>query len=196
MDDVHISLAHNVYDVNMRSGYHHGNLPSALVDEAVRAIRDGREPTLRSLAAALGVSPSAAYRHFEDHAHLLDAAAARWLDELGQAMRRALETDPDGAPLAIVTRVYLDHALADPALFRLASGVHGFGRAGGVLGSGPEGPAPQQVFQAAAPGRSAEFAWIATHGLAVLAVDGPYDREGAERLLPELLGALGLTSRG
>jgi hypothetical protein len=36
----------------------------------------------------------------------------------------------------------------------------------------------------------AERAWIATHGLAVLTVDGPCNRERAEHLLPELIAAL------
>ena len=48
--------------------YHHGDLRNALLEEAERLIgRGGLEAfSLRELARRVGVSPNAAYRHFED----------------------------------------------------------------------------------------------------------------------------------
>lgn len=175
----------------MKRGYHHGDLRRALVEDATALVRAGQEPSLRRLAAEAGVSPSAVYRHFADHAAVLDAVAAAWLDALGQSMRLSDAGWADGDALLGVCRTYLEAAVADPHLFRLASGPHGFGRPGGVVGAGEAGPAPQQRFLACAPADIAEAAWIATHGLAVLTVDGPYTLDDARRRLAPLIVAIG-----
>ena len=51
-----------------KSGYHHGDLRNALVAAALKLVaRHGVEGfSLRKAARAVGVSPAAAYRHFED----------------------------------------------------------------------------------------------------------------------------------
>jgi AcrR family transcriptional regulator len=180
-----------VYNVNMKQGYHHGDLRRALIEQATRLVRAGEAPSLRRLAGDVGVSPSAAYRHFTDHSAVLDAVAAAWLEGLGRTMGTPTDADDRAArPLLAVCRVYLTAAVDDPHLFRLASGPHGFGRPGGVVGAGPQGPLPAQQFLAAAAPEHAEAAWIATHGLALLTVDGPYSPEEARRLLPRLVGAI------
>ena len=53
--------------------YHHGALEQALVEEAVRQVRERGtdQVSLRGLAQTMGVSPSAAYQHFPDKAALL-----------------------------------------------------------------------------------------------------------------------------
>jgi AcrR family transcriptional regulator len=170
-----------------RDRYHHGDLKRALIDQATDAVRAGREPSLRRLAGAVGVSPSAVYRHFADHAALLDAVAAQWLQALGEAMGSALSAAPGDDALQVVTLAYLRAAVTDPHLFRLAAGPHGFGRSGGVLDAGPHGPLPQRHFQAAASPPVAEAAWITTHGLAMLTIDVPYRVDDALALLPRLL---------
>jgi AcrR family transcriptional regulator len=178
-----------VYDVNMNRPYHHGDLKRALIDQATNLIRAGEEPALRRLAADVGVSPSAAYRHFADHSALLDEVAANWLDSLGQQMAGSDAGSEDDGLLAVCL-TYLKTAVADPQLFRLASGPHGFGRPGGVVNAGASGPLPQQRFLRLAHPAVAERAWIATHGLAVLTVDGPYTPEDASRLLAPLVTAI------
>lgn len=167
--------------------YHHGDLKRALLDQAEELVRKGDDPAIRRAATAAGVTPSAAYRHFASRDDLLDALAARWLQRLGAAMVADLAAEPDQEPLVVVSRAYLRAAVADPNLFRLAAGPHGFGRSGGVLGTGPEGPLPQQCYLRAAVPELAERAWIATHGLAMLTIDGPYSPQAAEELLPDLL---------
>jgi AcrR family transcriptional regulator len=137
------------------------------------------------------VSLSAAYRQFTDHSALLDAVAAAWLEQLRRTMAMPGDAaDPATDSLLAVCRVYLTAAVDDPHLFRLASGPHGFGRPGGVVGAGPEGPLPAQRFLAAAAPEQAEAAWIAVHGLAVLTVDGPYSPADARRLLLPLVAAV------
>src|SRR5688500_9292449 len=58
--------------------YHHGDLPHAMLQEAVRTIqKDGVDAlTLRCVGERLGVSRTALYRHFADKQALLAAVAA------------------------------------------------------------------------------------------------------------------------
>ena len=58
--------------------YHHGNLRSALIECGLELIDEKgiRALTLREIGSRLGVSRSAAYRHFKDKAALLSAMLA------------------------------------------------------------------------------------------------------------------------
>ena len=70
--------------------YRHGNLPVALV-AAARQILDenGFEAVgLRETARRVGVSATAAYRHFTSKEDLLASVAAEGFRELGAAMER------------------------------------------------------------------------------------------------------------
>src|SRR4051795_6078350 len=116
-----------------KARYHHGALESALVDEAVRQVRErgAEQVSLRGLAQTIGVSPSAAYQHFPDKAALLNAVCFAGSDELGRLMEGAVSAVPDdGIAGAIgrfhaVGRAYVDFARLEPHLFR-----HVFGSAG------------------------------------------------------------------
>ena len=72
--------------------YHHGDLPRAMVQEAVRAIqKQGVDAlTLRVVGERLGVSRTALYRHFADKQALLGAVAAEGFRMLRQATAEAL----------------------------------------------------------------------------------------------------------
>lgn len=76
----------------MTTPYHHGDLKSTLLAYA----RDTLEDTgldgmsLREMAKAVGVSHTAAYRHFADKQSLLDAVAVQGFDELLAACRAAV----------------------------------------------------------------------------------------------------------
>jgi AcrR family transcriptional regulator len=102
--------------------YHHGDLRAALIEAAAAEIeRHGYESlSLRELAASLGVSRAAPYRHFVDRRALLSALAERGFAEL---RRIHLEADAGkGLPaerLAAAGRGYLAFAAAKPGLFRL-----------------------------------------------------------------------------
>ncbi|MFN5722794.1 MAG: TetR/AcrR family transcriptional regulator, partial [Betaproteobacteria bacterium] len=75
-----------------KKSYHHGDLPAALKQAAVLLIaRHGVEGfSLREAALAVGVSPSAAYRHFEDKAALLQVIAQDAFREMGQRFQSAM----------------------------------------------------------------------------------------------------------
>ena len=78
-------------------GYHHGDLRNALVQAAIAHISAMHEVsfTLRELAAALGVSSAAPFRHFPSKRALLAAIAEAGFDELASLFSQLDTTLPD-----------------------------------------------------------------------------------------------------
>lgn len=181
--------------VSERRSYHHGDLRNALVrSAAVLAEQGGPESvTVRATARDVGVSPTAAYRHFAGHEGLLAAIKDLASEQLAAAMSRSLaEVPPAPADpvrgavhhLEALGRGYLAFALAEPGLFRTA-----FCRDAAT----PPDPIPGELTQdpygllsaaidalvevgylAATDRPHAEVAaWSTVHGLALLMLDGP-----------------------
>jgi AcrR family transcriptional regulator len=173
-----------------KRAYHHGDLRNALIEAAAELAAQGGGPgsvTIRAAARLVGVTPTAAYRHFAGHEELLDAATERASEELAAAMRRELDARPrlDDpvqhalGSLAALGRGYLAFAKAQPGLFRtLFSGdkpIHDPG-----AGADPFAHLLAALDELVAVGylsverrALAEVAtWSMVHGLAVL-LDGP-----------------------
>jgi len=74
-----------------KAGYHHGALRGALMDQAPDLIIEvGLERfTIRELARRIGVTHTAAYRHFKTKEELLSAVALHGHDSFAKALRRA-----------------------------------------------------------------------------------------------------------
>jgi len=74
-----------------KTAYHHGNLRPALIQCGLELIeREGIHAlTLREIGNQLGVSRSAAYRHFKDKAALLSAIAKAGFVKFGKLVRAA-----------------------------------------------------------------------------------------------------------
>lgn len=105
-----------------KSGYHHGDLRAALLTTAMGMLERGEPFSIRAVARAAGVSPTAPYRHFPDREALESALAAQGLRDL-----KADLTQDDGLPgnvkeLAELGVAYVEFALRRPALFRLMFG--------------------------------------------------------------------------
>lgn len=120
-----------------KSAYHHGDLQNALIDAAIGLARSGGPDAivLRAAARAVGVSPTAAYRHFAGQSDLLTAVKARGQRELADRMAGAASAAgardapdgagaPDGAAverrILAMGRGYIAFALEEPGLFRTA----------------------------------------------------------------------------
>ena len=73
--------------------YHHGNLRTALLEQAERTVRErgAQALSLRELAREVGVSHGAPRRHFPDRQALLDALAEAGFARLGTELRRAVD---------------------------------------------------------------------------------------------------------
>jgi len=101
--------------------YRHGNLPAALLAAARQILDENglQSVGLRETARRVGVSATAAYRHFASKDDLLASVAAEGFRELAAAMEGAAR----GANL--LTRAglaYIEFANRNPGLFRLMFG--------------------------------------------------------------------------
>ncbi len=169
-----------------RSAYHHGHLPDALIAAATRLLDEPGAAafSLREVARRVGVSPSAAYRHYADRDALLGAVAAAGFVSLSAAMRADRGADPADWFMA-TGRAYVRHARAHPARFALMfGGVRApAGDAWAVLTEALDGlDLPAQT----RPGAEL-VAWSAVHGLARLLIDGAIPAEGADAAIERVL---------
>ncbi|MGW4702559.1 TetR/AcrR family transcriptional regulator [Streptomyces sp. NPDC004285] len=182
--------------------YHHGDLRNALICAAVDLATDGgpERVVLREAARRVGVSPTAAYRHFDGRGELLRTVRAHARRELAAAMERAAAREPgaDDPVLAAERRVaalcrgYVGFAVEQPGLYRAAfcaprpapggecppdrSAAEPEIRAFTLLGEALEA---LTALGAARPGTrpaTGAAAWSAVHGLSLLLVDGPLRR--------------------
>ena len=167
--------------------YHHGDLRRALLDEAVRTIRDDGAPalTLRSVGARLGVSRTALYRHFADKSALLNAVAEEGFLRLADALERGWNEAGGGVRgFEEQGRTYVRFALDNPSHYRVMFGVWSSRDEDTALRAA--GARAFQVLVDAltalqrnglvrrdeAPGHVALYVWAAVHGVAMLAIDG------------------------
>lgn len=169
------------------STYHHGALPTALLNAAESILLEqGVEGfTLRECARRAGVSHAAPAHHFGDARGLLTAFATVGfgrMAELMQARRDAAAAEPL-ARLAAVGQAYIDFALRHPAHFQLmftrgrldpedaslqqagqrsaqmlSEAMHEVARAHGL----PTDDVPARML----------LAWSAVHGFATLVIEG------------------------
>jgi AcrR family transcriptional regulator len=185
----------NISQMNARNAYHHGDLRNALIAAAAELAERGGPAavTIRAAARLVGVTPTAAYRHFAGHEELLGAAKASSLRQMGEAMRRRLaqlpaEPDPDRAAMdrmEAIGRGYVDFALSQPGLFRTAFVLDADKPAPDF--SGPDGPHTmlvkgvddliRQGFVREENRVGTEVAaWSLVHGLSLLMLEGPLAR--------------------
>lgn len=175
------------------NGYHHGNLREALLEEGMKLLEEEGEAgfSLRALARRVGVTPNAAYRHFDNKEALLMALAAEGYQMFNGAQVDAWEKAPgDAAGKFLATgKSYVHFARCHPALFRLM-----FGRFSAEHRSEVLDAAAWAAFTilrrgaAAAVGlpvdsdaalAAAYHAWAMVHGFSHLVLDGQI--HGSER---------------
>ncbi|MFJ8660637.1 TetR/AcrR family transcriptional regulator [Streptomyces sp. NPDC093795] len=186
--------------------YHHGDLRNALICAAVDLATEGgpERVVLREAARRVGVSPTAAYRHFDGRGELLGAVRTHARRELADSMERAAAREPgaDDPALAAERRVaalcrgYVGFAVEQPGLYRAAFCVPRRAEAGGPAAERPPTEPEIRAFtllgealdaltrrgaRQGARVASGAAAWSAVHGLSLLLVDGPLRRLPAQR---------------
>lgn len=110
-----------------RRRYHHGDLRASLIEAVFVRLASGPPEglTLRGIAADVGVSPMAAYRHFADLDGLLAAVATAGFEKLGAHLGAASAKLPAGARrVEALGMAYLQFAENSPGLYRLMFSRH------------------------------------------------------------------------
>lgn len=176
-----------------RGNYHHGDLRNALTDAAMQLARHGgpEAVVLREAARHVGVSATAAYRHFANHEDLMHVIKDRALDILTAAMEAQLAalghtSDPRADAVARMRAIgagYVRFALQNPGIFHTwwNPAAHHTSQEAGYQESRPFRVLTDALDELLRVGllqparrEGAEIAaWAAVHGLAFLLLDGP-----------------------
>jgi AcrR family transcriptional regulator len=192
------------------TSYHHGDLRPALIHAALDLARELGVSglRLREITRMAGVTPNAAYRHFQDLDALVLAAAQVAQERLAAAMREQIDAllADAGAAGAAVARLrgvglgYIHFAIAEPGWFELALLTFDPNASGEpTVTVDAQVPPPFQLLLDALDGMAAagvltpdqrEHAewpcWSAVHGFADIATRGPLKHQP-----PDVLSALG-----
>jgi AcrR family transcriptional regulator len=173
-----------------RTGYHHGDARNAFLRAALGLVEargvDGF--SLREAARVVGVSPSAAYRHFADKQALLTALAEEGDARMTAAMRGGgaeARAGRDGVEAVIAelwayARAIVEFALATPAYLRVMSACKRSADEGGSRMAGPALLALQGFDELIAMGamraedrdRALLAGWAGVFGLAWMTLEG------------------------
>jgi AcrR family transcriptional regulator len=195
-------VMHNGGVSTVKHRYHHGDLANALATAALEKARVGGPDAvvLRDAARTVGVSATAAYRHFAGHNDLLDAVRDQCQQELSRRMTAWLsagtpEADPGREAIRQLRALgngYIQFALDEPGLFRTAF-CRGFDQEPKPWDALLSAPSFQQLANildnlvsagaldpASRPGAEM-IAWSSVHGLAMLLLDGPIGTLAAEQ---------------
>ena len=170
------------------ASYHHGQLAEALVEAATRLIAERRstEVSLREVAESVGVSHTAAYRHFPSKIDLLARIAVVGFHRLTEALR---DSSPGDAPplqrLAALGRSHIDFAVAHAGTYRTmfhpslcatsdptsldAAGAEALGL---IRSAVAQGQIERSLRTDLDPDVMAASLWAAQHGYACLLIDG------------------------
>ncbi len=177
-----------------RDGYHHGDLPAALVAAAIEIVDESGVTalTLRAAARRAGVSHAAPAHHFGDKRGLLAAVAEEGFRLQVEHMQQCVEQAPD-QPLPrfrAVGAAYITFAARHPARFRVMFHTELADKsrfpdlaeiAAASLGMLHEGVVKCQqagFIRPGDPGAIALLAWSSVHGAASLAVNGQLEGKG------------------
>lgn len=101
-----------------KPAYHRGDLRDALLDAAEDDLRRSPDafPSIRALAARLGVSATAPHAHFRTKSDLMTALAVRGFEQLAATLKTAQR---DHADLATLAEAYIVFAQDNLGLYQL-----------------------------------------------------------------------------
>jgi AcrR family transcriptional regulator len=112
--------------MNNKAAYHHGDLRTALIKATIEMINEQgvASITMRSLSDWVGVSRTAAYRHFDDKSALLTATAIEGFKQFSKALRvaRLDESHDEISRFRMMGQAYIEFAMDNSAYYRLMFG--------------------------------------------------------------------------
>ncbi len=170
--------------------YHHGDLPRAMLQAAVRTIqKHGIDAlTLRGVGDQLGVSRTALYRHFSSKQALLTAVATEGFRTLRTELFNAWDRGGRGrAGFDAMGVAYIQFAVRHPSHYRVMF-------SGGIRAADPQPGQDTDAFDVLLqavielqqqwlvrrddPHLLALYIWSVVHGVAMLALDGMLSSPG------------------
>lgn len=181
--------------------YHHGNLRTALIEQAEATVRERgvEQLSLRELARQVGVSHGAPRRHFADRQALLDALAEDGFERLGAQLRRAVDAAGGAfeARLRALAGAYVRFATRDAAMLELmfagknrepSGALHevserAFSVMLEVIGQGQE----QGALEQGDPERVGLVLFATMQGIAALITGGMVDAAGLDGLVADAI---------
>ncbi|MGW2992343.1 TetR/AcrR family transcriptional regulator [Streptomyces sp. NPDC001193] len=186
-------------------GYHHGNLRTALLEEAERSIvaNGAAALSLRELSRGLGVSHTAPRRHFPDRAALLDALAQRGFDALALRLAEAISAAGPSfeTRLRAIAHAYVTYAQGRMPLVELMyAGKHGSESLAAPAAARAAYAVPYAVIEEAhrtgeldgglGAQEAARLVFATVHGLAVLLSTGMIPSGDASRAVDTSIDGL------
>jgi AcrR family transcriptional regulator len=168
--------------IEKKKEYRHGDLRKAALEAAVALIQERGDASfgLRDLAARVGVSHPALYRHFADRAALFSAIAAEGFALYGATQKVALKGAPKSPSerLVILGLNHLRFALSHPSYFRVMFGAkiveHKMDDAALAQVATPTFNIIVETAAALNGDNPLDFAlmlWASVHGIAFLSID-------------------------
>ena len=165
--------------------YHHGDLGPALVDAALTVVENEgiSALALRDLTRTVGVSASAAYRHFPSRDHLVAEVSQHGRQRLAVALLEARSGVANSGPrstravrrFVAIGQAYVRFAIEEPRLFEAAFALCPVRPsapddpdAWGVLVEAIEEMAATGAIPAARKADGPIIAWSGVHGLAMI----------------------------
>jgi AcrR family transcriptional regulator len=175
-----------------RRAYHHGNLRAALIEAGLELIEQKgvQALTLREIGARVGVSRSAAYRHFKDKAGLLGEISEAGFTQFADALAAARDSArPDFASrFSTMGIAYIRFAQEHRAHFEVMFGPLDFPRAS------PQGARAFAVLENTIregqqsgdvregdPTALARLVWSLVHGISMLRLERDLAKPGGAK---------------
>lgn len=133
---------------------------------------EGRDAlTMRRLGDEVGMRAPSLYKHFPGKRHVEGALVEDAFAEMGAALRGAVERPGRRSPVAAVLSTYRRMALANPHLYRLATGPD---LPRELLPEGLEAWSGEPFFLATGEPHVAQAMWAFAHGMAILEIEGRF----------------------
>ena len=180
-----------------KKSYHHGDLRNAIIHEATARARQSGEKAivLREIAPQIGVSATAAYRHFANRQQLVEEVSRQGFAEMGDRVivpgvpgrnddpAQAAFIDLRNAAIGMVNFAFAEPAWARMMVENMASSELVAEQAGKVrafLQEIIERGVDAGTFRAGTRIEEQRAFWVAVDGLAVQAMFGVHSNDNAE----------------
>jgi AcrR family transcriptional regulator len=146
---------------------------ASIIDAAKRVLEaEGADAlTMRRLGDELGITAPSIYKHFADKAGVEAALVEHAFLELGAALHRAVDRPGRRGPVAAVLATYRERAVANPNLYRLATGGPLDREA---IAPGIEDWAGSPFFFVTGEPYRAQALWAFAHGMVILEIDNRF----------------------